>query len=83
MRKSSWNPATSFREALQSLWFVHLIVQIETNGHSVSLGRIDQYLSPFYVADLEKGAITPEAALGAPAMFLDQDERAHQAQADQ
>lgn len=49
-------PAQNFHEALQSLWFIHLAAQIESNGHSVSLGRFDQYMYPFYKHDLEKGS---------------------------
>ena len=55
-------PPRTFREAVQSVWFVQLILQIESSGHSVSLGRIDQYLYPFYRADLAAGRITPEEA---------------------
>ncbi len=57
------HPARSFWEAVQSLWFLHLMVQIESNGHSMPLGRIDQYLYPYYRHDMEKGAITREKAL--------------------
>ncbi|MEA4909460.1 MAG: formate C-acetyltransferase/glycerol dehydratase family glycyl radical enzyme [Anaerolineaceae bacterium] len=57
------NPAGSFRQALLTVWLVHLIQQMESNGHSVSLGRFDQYLYPYYAADLEGGRITPEGAL--------------------
>jgi pyruvate formate-lyase/glycerol dehydratase family glycyl radical enzyme len=53
-------PATTFWEALQSLWIVHLVVQIETNGHSVSLGRFDQYMLPYYAADIASGVRTSE-----------------------
>jgi formate C-acetyltransferase len=42
-------PSKSFWEALQSFWFVHLILQLESNGHSVSPGRFDQYMYPFYL----------------------------------
>jgi len=56
-------PARTFWEALQSCWFVHLLIQIESNGHSISLGRFDQYLYPFYQADLERGILTREKAL--------------------
>ncbi len=45
-------PPASFREALQLVYFVQLVMQIESNGHSVSLGRVDQYLYPFYERDL-------------------------------
>lgn len=56
-------PATSFYEALQSFWFIQLLVQIESNGHSISTGRFDQYLYPFYRNDIESGRINRERAL--------------------
>jgi formate C-acetyltransferase len=52
----------TFHQAVQSLYFIHLISQIETGGNSISLGRIDQVLYPFYERDRERGLITPEAA---------------------
>ncbi|MGA2118655.1 MAG: formate C-acetyltransferase/glycerol dehydratase family glycyl radical enzyme [Bryobacteraceae bacterium] len=55
-------PPRNFQEAVQSAWFVHLVSQIESNGHSFSLGRFDQYTYPFYQADLAAGRITPEQA---------------------
>lgn len=58
-----YEPARSFREAVQSVWFVQLILQIESNGHSLSYGRFDQYMLPYYEADLASGAITEEEAL--------------------
>ena len=62
LTKVPYEPAESFREAVQSLWLVHLILQIESNGHSLSYGRMDQYLNPYYEADLEAGKITEEDA---------------------
>jgi formate C-acetyltransferase len=56
-------PARSFPEAIQSLWFLQLLIQIESNGHSIPLGRMDQYLYPYYQRDLERGDITREQAL--------------------
>lgn len=56
------NPPATFREAVQFVWFVQLILQIDSNGHSFSLGRLDQYLYPYYCADLRNGRITPEQA---------------------
>ena len=56
-------PATSFKEAIQSVWFIQLILQIESNGHSLSYGRFDQYMNEFLVNDLEKGAITEDEAI--------------------
>lgn len=62
MAKVPYEPASNFYEAVQSLWFVHLVLQIESNGHSLSYGRMDQYLNPYYEADLAAGHITePEA----------------------
>jgi formate C-acetyltransferase len=52
------NPATTFREAVQCVYFIHLIAQIESGGNSVSLGRIDQILAPYYDADVAAGRIT-------------------------
>jgi len=56
-------PATTFHEALQSFWFVHLLVQTESNGHSMSTGRFDQYMNPFFQGDAEAGRITQQQAL--------------------
>jgi pyruvate formate-lyase/glycerol dehydratase family glycyl radical enzyme len=55
-------PARSFHEALQSFWFLQLLPQIYDNGVSISPGRLDQYLYPFYTADIEKGLLTREKA---------------------
>jgi len=63
LNKVPYEPAESFREAVQSLWLVHLILQIESNGHSLSYGRMDQYLNPYYEADLKAGKITEADAV--------------------
>ena len=55
-------PATSFYEACQSFWFVQLLLQIESSGHSISPGRFDQYMYPFYKKDIDNGVITIEQA---------------------
>jgi len=55
-------PASTFHEAVQSLHFIHLIAQIESGGNSVSLGRIDQILYPYYKKDFDSGNITPNQA---------------------
>jgi pyruvate formate-lyase/glycerol dehydratase family glycyl radical enzyme len=57
------NPAESFREAVQALWFAQLIIQLETNGHSVSIGRFDQFMYPFFKRDIEGKRLTEEKAL--------------------
>ena len=54
--------ARSFREACQSFWFVQFLLQIESSGHSISPGRFDQYMYPYYKRDLDSGRITQEAA---------------------
>nr|WP_126809234.1 glycyl radical protein [Vagococcus elongatus] len=56
-------PAETFLEAIQSVWFIQLILQIESNGHSLSYGRFDQYMYPYLESDLDKGNITEEKAV--------------------
>ena len=62
LSKVPYGPAESFREAVQALWLTHLVLQIESNGHSLSYGRMDQYLDPYYEADLAAGRITAAQA---------------------
>ncbi len=47
------HPADNFWEAIQSFWFIHLALQLESNGHSVSPGRFDQYMYRYYQIDRE------------------------------
>ena len=54
--------ATSFYEACQSFWFVQQLLQIESSGHSISPGRFDQYMYPYYKKDLDSGKLTREFA---------------------
>lgn len=54
--------ARSFYEACQSFWFIQMLLQMESSGHSISPGRFDQYMYPFFKSDLEKGLITREFA---------------------
>lgn len=54
--------ARSFYEACQSFWFVQMLLQVESSGHSISPGRFDQYMYPYYKADLDAGKITKEFA---------------------
>jgi len=56
------NPARSFYEALQSFWFVQAIIQLESNGHSISPVRFDQYMYPYYQKDVASGKITKDEA---------------------
>jgi len=55
-------PARTFHEALQSFWFVHLILNLETNAYAIGPGRFDQYLYPYYQADRDAGRLTQEQA---------------------
>lgn len=55
-------PAESFYEACQSFWFVQELLQTESSGHSISPGRFDQYMYPYYKKDMDEGRITREAA---------------------
>ncbi|MBQ6798878.1 MAG: glycyl radical protein [Oscillospiraceae bacterium] len=61
--KVPYEPAETFHEAVQATWFIQLILQIESNGHSLSYGRFDQYVYPYLASDLEKGAITEDQAV--------------------
>lgn len=61
--KVPYEPATSFREAVQAVWFIQLILQIESNGHSLSYGRFDQYIYPYYMNDIQTGHIQEDEAL--------------------
>lgn len=54
--------ARTFWEACQSFWFVQMLLQVESSGHSISPGRFDQYMNPYFQADLEAGRITREQA---------------------
>ncbi len=54
--------AKSFWEACQSFWFVQQLIQLESSGHSISPGRFDQYMYPFYKKDLDEGKLTREQA---------------------
>ena len=53
--------AETFHEAVQSVWFIHLILQIESNGHSLSYGRYDQYIYPYYEKSASAGMTDEEA----------------------
>jgi len=53
----------SFREAVQAVYIVHLLMMVESNGHSFSFGRFDQYTYEYYVSDLRDGKISKEYAL--------------------
>ena len=49
----------TFAQALQLVWFCHSAFLME-GRYAMALGRLDQYLYPFYQADIEKGITTDE-----------------------
>ncbi|MFH1985551.1 MAG: pyruvate formate lyase family protein [Pseudomonadota bacterium] len=61
-RRVPAHPAETFHEAVQAIYFVHLIAQIESGGNSISLGRLDQILLPYYERDIAAGRIEPVRA---------------------
>lgn len=61
--KVPYEPAETFKEAVQSVWFIQLILQIESNGHSLSYGRFDQYMYLYYDRDIKNGTIKESEAL--------------------
>lgn len=54
--------AHSFHEACQSFWFIQQLLQMESSGHSISPGRFDQYMYPYYQKDMAEGKITRDEA---------------------
>lgn len=62
LRKVPEYPATNFYEALQSFWIIQAVIQIESNGHSISPMRFDQYVYPLYQKDVESGLLSEDQA---------------------
>jgi len=64
LKKVPWNPAETFWEAIQALWFTHMLIMTSESypGPGLSPGRVDQYLYPFYERDLASGRLTREFA---------------------
>ena len=56
-------PAETFHEALQSLWFLEVALHQENYEQALCLGRLDQYLYPYYRRDIERGVLTKERAI--------------------
>jgi len=56
------HPADTFWEALQFVWFIHLLIHVESNGHGVSIGHLDQFLVPYYRRELASGTLTEAGA---------------------
>lgn len=63
-------PAETLHEAIQSVYFIHLVAQIESGGNSISLGRIDHILFPYYRKDLEAKRVSPEKSRELVAMLF-------------
>jgi formate C-acetyltransferase len=53
-------PPKNFEEAIQLIYFTHLICGLEDGGFAISVGRLDQYLYPYYLKDIKDGKITIE-----------------------
>ena len=62
-KKLSEQPAETFHEAVQSLWFLFTILHLESNASSFSPGRMDMFLYPYYKRDIKNGTLTEEKAL--------------------
>ena len=61
-RKVPEHPPESFYEAIQFLWFVQVGGILSENPLSLNPGRFDQYMDPYYEADIARNAITPDFA---------------------
>jgi formate C-acetyltransferase len=63
-------PASSFYEALQSIFITHVVLHYENFQHGISFGRMDQYLYPYYKNDIENGSLTEDGAAELIGCFL-------------
>lgn len=61
-RAVCWEPPQTFRQALQLVWLTHVAFLYE-GRYAMALGRLDQYLYPFYREDVRRGRLTPDEAL--------------------
>lgn len=62
LKRMATEPAASFKDAIQLMWLTFVILQSQQRYHN-ALGRIDQYLYPFYKKDMEAGKLTRQQAL--------------------
>lgn len=60
----------TLQEALQSIWTLESLFEVEENQTGISLGRVDQYCYPMYEADIQSGRLTREQALEMMQMFI-------------
>lgn len=59
--KVPFKPAEDFREAVQAVWIIHFMIPLADNAwYSISLGRFDSYMYPFYKSSIEKGVSKAE-----------------------
>lgn len=63
MKRVPWGPATSFHDACETAWAVCFFLFVEGAGPSITWGRFDRYMYPYYKEDIEKGILTPEKAM--------------------
>ena len=63
MKRVPWGPATSFHDACETAWAVCFFLFVEGAGPSITWGRFDQYMYPYYKEDIEKGILAPEKAM--------------------
>ena len=63
------NPARTFHEAMQAMWFTYVATMLEGWGPGLGFGRLDQYMYPYYKKDIESGAMTKEEVRELVAMF--------------
>lgn len=63
MKRVPWGPATSFYDACETAWAVCFFLFVEGAGPSITWGRFDQYMYPYYKHDVEAGILTPESAM--------------------
>jgi formate C-acetyltransferase len=61
--------AKTFRQALQSIFFAQIAINLESLDNANSPGRMDYYLYPFYERDIKNGTLTPESARELTAAF--------------
>jgi formate C-acetyltransferase len=64
------NPPRTFQEALQSIWTIESLFIVEENQTGLSLGRLDQYVYPFYEADIASGNLDEERAFELMSCFI-------------
>lgn len=62
-RELQKRPPESYHEALQSVWFLMVCLQMESNAASISLGRLDRYLWKWYEKEQKAGELSYETAL--------------------